>query len=140
MGSQRCLTLKFSMSKNSCCFRCFHWPSSGREGCQNIRCVCHTSTAQKQTGKPHKITIVASPRIDYCGTCQKEHGYYCPVDDKEFLIDFVAGTEIWLNQMQKQDSIVDKRHGENDICIYCGISREKMSELAEVIKRVIINI
>jgi len=27
------------------------------------------------------LEVVVSPRLDYCGTCKKEHGYYCPVED-----------------------------------------------------------
>lgn len=27
-----------------------------------------------------KIEVVPSPRIDWCGDCQKEHGYDCPKD------------------------------------------------------------
>lgn len=30
--------------------------------------------------KPKQFDIVPSPRIDWCGDCQKEHGYDCPKD------------------------------------------------------------
>jgi hypothetical protein len=38
------------------------------------------ATAQIDALKEH-IKIISSPRLDYCGTCKKEHGFYCPIDD-----------------------------------------------------------
>lgn len=31
--------------------------------------------------------ITPSPRIDFCSQCKKEHGYHCPLDFKDVMID-----------------------------------------------------
>lgn len=50
-------------------------------GVRTHRIDCHR--------KEEKIQIVPSPRIDWCGDCQAEHGYDCPkyVKDIEELGD-----------------------------------------------------
>lgn len=57
--------------------------SKGKE----CKCVCHQEDyplpKDYPTPKKESITVIPSPRIDYCSQCDKEHGYDCPMDNKK---------------------------------------------------------
>lgn len=70
--------------------------SSGKD----CKCVCHQEDypLPKDFNQLKEIKIVPSPRIDYCGTCKKEHGYDCPKDKEEWEEEFADKFSVMLER------------------------------------------
>jgi len=57
-------------------------------------------------------------------------------EDKQFLQDFVVGTELWLKEIKAQSKISKLEKGQ---CVWCGTDYNNMERLAEIIKEYLFN-
>lgn len=66
---------------------------------------------------------------DGCGIAEHNKD----MTDKEFLKDFVKGTEFWLVNMKNMQQYQSAKFPK-DCCIYCGCSISHMERLKNIIK------
>lgn len=83
------------------------------------------------------MEIVPSPRLDYCAACGKEHGYYCPLETTEDLLnerDKTHGSFVINSRVSQQ--IKDAIRNEPTYSQLHAIHREALDFIAGKIGRI----